>query len=80
MKKLKADDLTGQVETIDMMGLRSSPGMMIDQVSRGKTIRVEKHGKLVAIISPPPTIIYSDGTWEGERPLTKPPRRVEGGK
>lgn len=72
MKKLNqlTKDLSGQVETVDMMGLRNSPGEAVDRARQGETIHIEKHGKHVGSLVPPPTVIHADGTWEGERPLT----------
>ncbi len=67
---LPPKDFSGQEATVTMMELRSSPGDLIDRVSHGMTIHVEKHGKRVATIIPPETVINSDGTWSGAALLT----------
>ena len=45
--------LAGQTEEITMMQLREGPGDIITQVQMGKTYRITKMGKVVAILSPP---------------------------
>ena len=45
--------LAGQTEEITMMYLRQHPGDVITQVQMGKTFRITKAGKLVAILSQP---------------------------
>ena len=65
----------GQRSTISMMELRSKPGEVVDCVSHGLTVDVEKNGKKVATLLPPDsdsvdTVILSDGTIQGAVPLT----------
>ena len=68
-------DFRGQTATISMMELRSSPGDIIDRVSHGMTVNVEKNGKLVAVLVPPEssndvTVIHRDGSISGQIPVT----------
>ncbi len=63
-------DFSGEEATITMMQLRAQPGEVMDRVARGLTVHVEKHGKRIATISPPETVIHSDGTFTGRKPLT----------
>lgn len=72
MKRLlKRPDYTGEDQTVDMMGFRSSPGAAVDFARNGGILHIEKNGKKVASLMPPsPTVIHPDGTFEGERPLT----------
>jgi len=65
----------GRNATITMMEFRAQPGEVIDLVSHGMTIRVEKSGKHVATIVPPDydsesTEITPDGKICGAVPLT----------
>ena len=68
-------DFRGQIATISMMELRSSPGDIIDRVSHGMTVNVEKNGKRVAVLVPPEssndmTVIHRDGSISGQIPVT----------
>ena len=57
MKKLlELFDMTGQIESISMMELRSSPGDVIDQVALGKAYIIERNGKPKALLSRLPGI------------------------
>lgn len=72
---LPSKDFRGRNATITMMELRSQPGEVMDLVSHGMTIRVEKSGKHVATIVPPnydseSTEITPDGNIFGAVPLT----------
>lgn len=66
----------GQQATISMMELRAAPGDVIDRVSHGLVVHVEKNAKRVATIAAPDSdsdttvIIHSDGSISGEIPLT----------
>lgn len=68
-------DFTGQRATVSMMELRASPGDIIDRVSRGLTVHVEKSGRHIASIVPVAaedrvTTIHPDGSISGQVPLT----------
>lgn len=63
-------DFSGQEATVSMMELRAGPGDIIDRVAAGMTVHVEKNGRRVASIVPTETIIASDGSYTGARPLT----------
>lgn len=66
----------GQKAEVTLSELRGAPGDLFDRVSRGLTVFVTRSGKTAAVVSPPPIsndvdcIVHSDGTWEGERPIT----------
>lgn len=64
---IKEESLHGQVETITMMQLRSQPGKVIDQTTRGKVFIITKADKPVAILSELPgetlaIVVARDGT------------------
>jgi prevent-host-death family protein len=71
---LPKKDFRGQSATVSMMELRAAPGDMIDRVSHGMTIHVEKNGKEVAVLAPSDpstdTVIGRDGSIVGPIPLT----------
>jgi len=67
---MKNIDLSGTKEKITMMEFRNSPGEIMQRVSYGQEITITKNGKDVAVIMLPPTVINSDGTYVGEKPLT----------
>lgn len=63
-------NFTGQEFEVTMMELRKNPGEVFDRVSRGAIIHVTKSGKRIADIIPCETVIHSDGSYSGARPLT----------
>lgn len=71
---LPKKDFRGCVATVTMMEFRKQPGEVIDQVSHGMVVEVDKNGKHVASIVPAvlyyKNVIHSDGRIEGEIPLT----------
>lgn len=64
-------DFTGQEAEVTISELRAAPGDLFDRVARGLIVHVTKGGRRVATISPPETVIHTDGSWTGARPLTK---------
>ncbi len=71
---LPKQDLRGQYARISMMELRSTPGDVIDRVSHGMTVIIEKNGKQVAVLASSDnsqdTVIFPDGSISGPIPLT----------
>lgn len=71
---LPKQDYRGQEASVSMMELRAGPGEVIDRVSHGLTVHVEKNRRRVASIVPVQssanTIIHPDGSITGEIPLT----------
>lgn len=72
---LPSKDFRGQRASISMMELRSAPGDVIDRVSHGMTVDIEKSGKPVASLVPAncdgdSTVIHSNGNIFGPIPLT----------
>lgn len=72
---LPKKDFRGQEATITMMELRANPGEVVDLVSHGMTIHLEKNGKLVASIVPHGSsdevcTIDSKGRINGQLPVT----------
>jgi antitoxin (DNA-binding transcriptional repressor) of toxin-antitoxin stability system len=67
---LPRKDFDGQVFTVTMMELRASPGDIIDRVTCGAEVRVEKNGVHVASIVPVDTKVAPDGSYVGRKPLT----------
>jgi prevent-host-death family protein len=63
-------DYTGQKATITMMELRKSPGDVIERVERGMEVTITKNGRSVAVLVPTATVIKSNGTFIGAKPLT----------
>jgi antitoxin (DNA-binding transcriptional repressor) of toxin-antitoxin stability system len=68
-------DFRGQRAKVNMMELRANPGELIDRVSHGLTVDIEKQGKRVAVLGPPQsdeegTTIYPNGAISGPIPLT----------
>ncbi len=72
---LPRKDFRGTSATVSMMELRSEPGEVIDRVSHGMTVHVEKSGKHVADLVPPDgagdtTTVHPNGSITGPIPLT----------
>lgn len=71
---LPKQDYRGQQASITMMELRAQPGEVIDRVTHGMTISIEKNGKEVAVLSASDnskdTVIHRDGSISGPIPLT----------
>ena len=72
---LPRKDFRGQAAIVSMMELRSAPGDIIDRVTHGMTVNIEKCGKLVASLVPATgngdtTVVHPDGSITGPIPLT----------
>ena len=72
---LPKTDYRGREATVSMMELRSEPGNVIDHVSKGMKVHIEKNGKRLGTIIPTEedgdmTTVNPDGTISGPIPLT----------
>ena len=80
---LSKKDFGGQKATISMMELRSAPGDVIDRVSNGMVVTIEKNGKPITVLAPSDsnqdTVVKSDGSFSGPIPLTFRLNLGEGG-
>ncbi len=63
-------DYSGQTATVTMMQFRREPGDVLEFARYGGTVNITKNGKHIASLVPAPTVINSDGTWAGKKPLT----------
>lgn len=72
---LPKKDFRGQQASVTMTELRAQPGEVVDRVSAGMVVHIEKARKHVASMVPPDgkgedTVIHADGRISGAIPLT----------